>query len=174
MAPWRTLSCVATLAAGLASAQQPASPPVSGDPRNSANIDRDTVVVPVHHEPHHRQVFQYGTTRILDLQVPPGETSWFHTHEWPVLYVTLGRSAVRTQELGEDWRGGGTPPRAGAGGAAAPSGAPPAAPPAAPAAAPSGAPPARPGGAPAAAPRTPRATSATSYADKPSTHRLEN
>ena len=30
-------------------------------------------VVPVYHEPHHRQVFQYGSTRILDVQVPPGE-----------------------------------------------------------------------------------------------------
>jgi mannose-6-phosphate isomerase-like protein (cupin superfamily) len=147
------------LAAGLASAQPPAAAPEpsGGDPRSSATIDRDKIVVPVHHEPHHRQVFQYGTTRILDLQVPPGETSWFHTHEWPVLYVTLGRSAVRTQDLGEDWRGGGAPPRPGAAGAPPAAGPPPAA------AAP-----------PAAASRTPRATSTTSYIDKPNTHRLEN
>jgi mannose-6-phosphate isomerase-like protein (cupin superfamily) len=59
-------------------------------------------------------VFQYGTTRILDLQIPPGETSWFHTHEWPVLYMTLGRSAVRTQDLGADWSGGGARAAAGA------------------------------------------------------------
>ena len=29
-------------------------------------------IVPVYHEPHHRQVFKYGPTRILDLQIPPG------------------------------------------------------------------------------------------------------
>jgi quercetin dioxygenase-like cupin family protein len=132
---------LAALAAGIASAQQPSAIPPSADVRTSATIDPDTVVVPVHHEPHHRQVFQYGTTRILDLQIPPGETSWFHTHDWPVLYMTLGRSAVRTQELGGDWTGGAARPAA----AASP-------------------PP----------PRAPRATSTTSYVDKPLTHRLEN
>ena len=72
-----------------------------------SRADRESPVVPVHEEPHHRQVFQYGTTRILDLQVPPGDISWFHSHEWPVLYMTLGTSAVRTQNLGSDWSGGG-------------------------------------------------------------------
>ena len=80
----------------------------SGDaPAPVSRADRQSPVVPVHEEPHHRQVFQYGTTRILDLQVPPGDISWFHSHEWPVLYMTLGTSAVRTQNLGADWSGGG-------------------------------------------------------------------
>lgn len=63
-------------------------------------------VVPVHHEPHHRQVFQYGPMRILDLQIPPGDLSWFHTHEWPVLYMTLGRAPIRNQNPGGEWTGG--------------------------------------------------------------------
>jgi hypothetical protein len=33
-------------------------------------------------------VFQRGPLRILDLQLPPGDVSWFHTHEWPVYYLT--------------------------------------------------------------------------------------
>ena len=113
--------------------------------------DLESPVVPVHEEPHHREVFQYGTTRILDLQVPPGDLSWFHSHEWPVLYMTLGTSRVRTQNLGADWSGGGgaRAPTAQAGSA------PPAAQP----------PPAR---------RTPRATSTTSYVEQPVTHRIEN
>jgi len=41
-------------------------------------------IMPVHQEPHHRQVFQRGPMRILGLQIPPGDVSWFHTHEWPV------------------------------------------------------------------------------------------
>jgi quercetin dioxygenase-like cupin family protein len=118
-------------------------------PVNRADIE--SPVVPVHEEPHHRQVFQYGTTRILDLQVPPGDISWFHSHEWPVLYMTLGTSAVRTQNLGSDWGGGGA--RAAN---AAPAGAAP--------------PPAQ----PPAARRTPRATSTTSYIERPVTHRIEN
>ena len=64
-------------------------------------------VVPVYHEPHHRQVFQYGSTRILDVQVPPGDTSWYHTHDSPILYVTLSAGQIRTQNLGQDWGGGG-------------------------------------------------------------------
>jgi len=66
----------------------------------------DSPIVLVHHEPHHRQVFQYGPMRILDLQIPPGDRSWFHVHEWPVLYMTLGRSTNRVQNLGGDWSGG--------------------------------------------------------------------
>ena len=122
-----------------------------------SRADIESPVVPVHEEPHHRQVFQYGTTRILDLQVPPGDISWFHSHEWPVLYMTLGTSAVRTQNLGSDWSGGGgaRPANAQAGGAASP---PAQLPPAQP-------PPAR---------RMPRATSTTSYIEKPVTHRIEN
>jgi quercetin dioxygenase-like cupin family protein len=112
--------------------------------------DIQAPVVPVHEEPHHRQVFQYGTTRILDLQVPPGDISWFHTHEWPVLYMTLGTSAVRTQNLGSDWSGGGArAANAQAGGQPRPAQPPPER-------------------------RTPRATSTTSYIERPVTHRIEN
>jgi len=120
--------------------------------------DMQSPVVPVHEEPHHRQVFQYGTTRILDLQVPPGDISWFHTHEWPVLYMTLGTSAVRTQNLGSDWSGGGgaRPATAQAGGAPAAAAQPP------------------PTAQPAQPRRMPRATSTTSYVEKPVTHRIEN
>jgi quercetin dioxygenase-like cupin family protein len=63
-----------------------------------------------------------------------------------VLYVTLGTSRTRTQNLGEDWGGGGAGRGAGRG----------AAPPA------------------PTEPRAPRATSTTSYFEKPITHRLEN
>lgn len=116
---------------------------------NTAAVSRadiESPIVPVHHEPHHRQVFQYGPTRILDLQIPPGDMSWFHTHEWPVLYMTLGTSAVRIQNLGAEWSGG----------------------------APRAANAARPAPPPRPARRVPRATSATGYIENPSTHRIEN
>jgi quercetin dioxygenase-like cupin family protein len=122
---------------------QSASGPVS-------RADAESPVVPVHEEPHHRQVFQYGTTRILDLQVPPGDISWFHSHDWPVLYMTLGTSRIRTQNLGADWSGGGARAANAQTGAAPPPAPPP----------PAG--------------RTPRATSTTSYVERPVTHRIEN
>ncbi len=136
----------------------------------TSRADSESPIVPVHEEPHHREVFHYGTTRILDLRVPPGDISWFHSHEWPVLYMTLGTSRVRTQNLGSDWGGGG-------GGGARPPGAQP------PANAAAGSAPAASGPAGSASPaaaqapgarRTPRATSTTSYIERPVTHRIEN
>ncbi len=133
------------LASGVVTAQSANTPaPVS-------RADRQSPVVPVHEEPHHREVFQHGTTRILDLQVPPGDISWFHSHEWPVLYMTLGTSALRTQNLGAEWSGGGArnANAQSAGGAPRPAQPPPER-------------------------RTPRATSTTSYVERPNTHRIEN
>jgi oxalate decarboxylase/phosphoglucose isomerase-like protein (cupin superfamily) len=123
-----------------------------------SRADVESPVVPVHEEPHHREVFQHGTTRILDLRVPPGDISWFHSHEWPVLYMTLGTSRVRTQNLGGEWSGGGGGAQAAntQAGNARPAAQPPPA---------AQTPPAR---------RTPRATSTTSYVERPVTHRIEN
>jgi quercetin dioxygenase-like cupin family protein len=116
--------------------------------------------VPVHDEPHHRQLFQHGPMRILELQLPGGDTSWFHSHEWPVLYVTLSQGQMRTQNLGEEWGGG----RAGgARGAAAGQGGR--------GAAAGQAPTGRGAG---AGPASPRPTSTTSYAGRPVTHRIQN
>jgi mannose-6-phosphate isomerase-like protein (cupin superfamily) len=112
-----------------------------------AALPKGEQVVPVYHEPHHRQLFAYGTTRILEGQLPPGDTSWYHVHTEPILYLTLSASTQRTQNLGEDWSGGG-------GRGAATGGR----------------------GAPAPAPATPavRPTSTTSYFDQPVTHRITN
>jgi len=127
-----------------------------GSTLRGQDAERQNPIVPVYHEPHHRQVFQYGPVRILDMQIPPGDISWFHTHESPVLYVTLGTSQTRTQNLGEDWGAGGR--GRGAAGRGTPSPQRGATPPAST--------PTRPAG--------PRATSTTSYAQQPVTHRLQN
>ena len=112
-----------------------------------------TPIMPVHQEPHHRQVFQRGPMRILDLQIPPGDVSWFHTHEWPVYYLTTSDSPTVSQNLGEEWgagrRGRGPAPAAGA------------------------PPPQARGPAPAGRGR-PRLMSDLSYAERPNTHRIRN
>lgn len=141
----------------------------------SADGQGQTPVMPVHQEPHHRQLFQSGPMRIIDLQIPPGDVSWFHSHEWPVFYLTVADSQTRTQILGLEWGarargagpGRGAPPAAGAAPAA---GVPPTVPPAAP-----GAPPAAPraGGAGRGGFR-PRLFSDVSYATQAVTHRIEN
>jgi len=165
---------------------------VNWQPPNEAGQGQ-TPVMPVYQEPHHRQLFQHGSIRIIDLQIPPGDTSWFHMHDAPVFYLTTADAQTRTQIFGEEWgagRGRGAAP-AGRGGPGGPAGAPaapgvapagaapvasPAAPPAAPAAAPPAAAP-RAGGPPAAgaAPRfRPRLFSDLSYAERAVTHRIQN
>lgn len=64
----------------------------------------DKVVV-VHEEPHHRQVFQHGAVRVLDMQLPPGEMSAFHRHDWPVLLLGISAAGAQTrsQVLGQEW-----------------------------------------------------------------------
>ncbi len=174
-------SCVAILLGlvpAAARAQQAATPDAGVPGRERVE---PVPAVPVHKEPHHRQVFQRGPMRILDLQLPPGDISWFHSHEWPVLYLTLSQGQMRTQNLGEAWGGGG-----GGGGAGRGRGTAAGAPAGQSAVAQGGA---RQGGAAQAsaargagaspaggrgAAAGPRPTSTTSYVERPVTHRLEN
>lgn len=104
-------------------------------------------VVPVHQEPRHHLKLDTPRTRVLDIQIPPGDTTLFHTHAEPILYVTMSTSRTRSQNLGGEWS--------------------------APAAAP-GAPPAT--APPAVMPTTPpgRLMSTISYAERPQTHRVNN
>ena len=102
-------------------------------------------VVHMSKEPRHKVVFEQGTTRVQDVQIPPGDTTLFHIHDNAVLYVPIGSSRTRSQVLGQEWGGGSA---SGAGNA-----------PARGAAAPAG-----PG----------RVTSTISYVEKPVTHRVNN
>lgn len=62
-------------------------------------------VVPVIQEPRHRTVLESGSTRILDVQIPPGDTTLFHTHDAPLLTVSISFSPTRTQAFGGEWIG---------------------------------------------------------------------
>lgn len=107
-------------------------------------------VVPVYEEPRHRMVFEAPGTRILDVQIPPGDTTLYHTHSNPILYVTMSTSRTRSQSLGGEWS---NPP----GGASAATVEPTVA-------------------KPTVAPTSPpgRMFSVTTYADRPQTHRVNN
>jgi quercetin dioxygenase-like cupin family protein len=102
-------------------------------------------IVPVHQEPRHRIVYDSPGARVLDVQIPPGDTTLFHTHSDPILYVNISGSTMRSQTLGSEWNG--TP-------AAGPA-----------AAAPFKVAPSTPPG---------RMMSTTSYAERPVTHRVSN
>ena len=67
---------------------------------------QDEKVVPVHEEPRHHMVLDNPVTRVLDIQIPPGDTTLFHTHSNPILYVNMASSQTRSQTLGQEWSGG--------------------------------------------------------------------
>ena len=107
-------------------------------------------VVHMSQEPRHRVVFEAGHVRVQDIQIPPGDTTLFHTHDHAVLYVPISSSRTRSQQLGQEWSGGGA----------------------------AAAPPATGEGLPASAPpqveRLGRVSSPASYIEKPMTHRVNN
>lgn len=73
---------------------------------DAAPAAQDETIVPVHEEPRHHLVFDSPGTRILDVQVPPGDTTLYHTHSDPILYVSMSASRTRSQTLGGQWSGG--------------------------------------------------------------------
>lgn len=66
-------------------------------------------VVMVHEEPRHRLVHETPDLRVLDVQIQPGDTTLFHTHDGPITYVTVGTSSTDQMALGGAWNG--TQPR---------------------------------------------------------------
>jgi hypothetical protein len=66
--------------------------------------------VPVHEEPLHHLVFNDDVAFILDVQIPSGDTTLYHTHTDPILYVSIGTSRTRSQVMGRDWVGPGVGP----------------------------------------------------------------
>ena len=60
--------------------------------------------VPVHEEPHHRVAFANADLRILAVNLPPGQTSLDHRHEFDVATVSLSNgTSTREQEPGKPW-----------------------------------------------------------------------
>lgn len=50
---------------------------------------RSQQVVPVRDEPMHHNVFQNEYIRVLDVRIRPGDTSQFHKHETPSVFIVL-------------------------------------------------------------------------------------
>lgn len=59
--------------------------------------------VPVRNEPRHHLVFQNNYIRLLDVWIPPGDTSLFHIHATPSLFVILSTAITGSQIKSENW-----------------------------------------------------------------------
>jgi quercetin dioxygenase-like cupin family protein len=60
--------------------------------------------VPLAKEPRHRVVFENAEFRILDVHIPPGDTTLDHVHDHDVATVSMtAGTATRTQSPGQPW-----------------------------------------------------------------------
>ncbi len=57
--------------------------------------------VPVHEEPRHRPVFENKEIRILNVLIPPGDTTLYHIHTTPSVFITFTNTATGFQIKGE-------------------------------------------------------------------------
>jgi hypothetical protein len=59
--------------------------------------------VPVREEPKHHNVFQNKYIRLLDVWIQPGDTTLYHIHATPSLFVILSNTFTGSQIKGEQW-----------------------------------------------------------------------
>jgi hypothetical protein len=59
--------------------------------------------VPVREEPRHKPVLQNKYFRLLDVWMPPKDTSLFHIHAIPSLFLQLSTTTIGTQIMGKEW-----------------------------------------------------------------------
>ncbi len=57
--------------------------------------------VPVEQEPHHRIIFKNRNVRIYDAQIPPGDSTLFHTHSFDSVSVIAGGGQGTNELIGE-------------------------------------------------------------------------
>lgn len=59
--------------------------------------------VPVKEEPFHRPVLENKYFRLLDVWLKPGDTTLFHIHATPSLFLYLSNTNLATQVQGKEW-----------------------------------------------------------------------
>jgi hypothetical protein len=71
------------------------------DGGRQAAAQAQDVVIAVYEEPRHRVVFKNALVRVLDIFVPPGDTSRYHVHANPLVSVTVQDASSWSQTLGK-------------------------------------------------------------------------
>jgi len=59
--------------------------------------------IPVDQEPRHRIVFRSPAFRVLEVHVPPRDTTLEHRHDFDLLTVNIENGPTRTRDRGADW-----------------------------------------------------------------------
>jgi quercetin dioxygenase-like cupin family protein len=60
---------------------------------------RAIAAIPVSREPMHHRVFENKWVRVLDVHIPPGDTSLFHKHETPSVFVVLSNTKTGSEVI---------------------------------------------------------------------------
>jgi quercetin dioxygenase-like cupin family protein len=61
--------------------------------------------VHMHEEPRHRLVLTHEQLRVMDVRIHPGDTTLFHVHDVPALFVAVSTAPVDNQLLNDRWAG---------------------------------------------------------------------
>jgi hypothetical protein len=69
----------------------------------SLSLSASSQEVPVREEPRHKPVLQNQYIRLLDVWLPPGDTSLYHIHATPSLFVVLSNALTSSQIKGRPW-----------------------------------------------------------------------
>ena len=59
--------------------------------------------VQVSKEPHHKKVLENKYIRLLDVWINPGDTTLFHIHSTPSLFLLLSNTDAGSQIMGKEW-----------------------------------------------------------------------
>jgi len=59
--------------------------------------------VPVREEPRHKPVIVNEYFRVLDVNIPPGDTTLYHVHETPSLFLKFTSTYVASQVRDSAW-----------------------------------------------------------------------
>lgn len=62
-----------------------------------------TAQVPVREEPRHKPVLENNYMRLLDVWLPPGDTTLFHIHSTPSFFIYLNKAKISSQVKGQGW-----------------------------------------------------------------------
>lgn len=62
-----------------------------------------TAQVQVSKEPRHKPVLENNYLRLLDVWLPPGDTTLYHIHSTPSLFIYLNKAKISSQIKGQGW-----------------------------------------------------------------------
>jgi quercetin dioxygenase-like cupin family protein len=80
-------------------------PAVLMKPTDSSHIPpAQQEVVPVEQEGHHHVLFENQYARVLDVAIPAGETTLFHTHAHDNISIRISGGQIQTQFKDREWQ----------------------------------------------------------------------